>query len=336
MSEPTELIVKISSVCDFACTFCSSPSLSPKMSDTLDIEMIYKYLEKYPNTDTIIVNGGDPLMIKPDYYWDLISHLDFNGYKANISLTTNLWNYYNNPNKWYDLFMENRVDISTSFQYGDGRRISKNRVFKEKDFLKISNMFLDDFGYRPDFISVIDESNAHTAIDNVRLAKHLNVECKLNYANASGRQGKPFPLSSMYEIYLEIFREDLHHWEYNTKQMVKRLSGKPTSCQLLRDCDEHIRVLHPDGKYFSCGAFADDKEYEIDFDLDNVLKVATPLKDDINLNSLKDECYGCPMFQICNGCKKHIKDLKNNNMVESHCIKMKSIADEIIKASNGE
>ena len=36
------------------------------------------------------------------------------------------------------------------------------------------------------------------------------------------------------------------------------------------------------------------------------------------------------MFQICNGCRKHIKDLKTKDMVEEHCLNMKSIANDIV------
>ena len=39
------------------------------------------------------------------------------------------------------------------------------------------------------------------------------------------------------------------------------------------------------------------------------------------------------MFQICNGCKKTIKDLKTHNMVETHCKKMKTLAPDIIRAN---
>ncbi len=332
--EPNELILKINDLCDFSCTFCSSPDLTASGKyEELPIERIFEYLERYPETRTIIVNGGDPLMVKPAYYWKLIKHLDEKNYPAQISFTTNLWNYYNNPDKWRDLLRNPRLSVCTSFQYGDKRRITKDRVFEEKDFIAISDMFLKDFGYRPDFIAVIDDDNLHRVVDMVRLAKYLNVECKINYANASGRQGKPFPLSMLYQKYIEIHKEGLSQWEYNTKQMLGRLSAAPTSCPLLSKCDEHIRVLHPDGKYFTCGAIADDLEYEVDFDQEVKMKgeVQTPLQNDEFLDSLKEECYSCPMFQICNGCKKHIKDLKRSDMVETHCTKMKSIADDIIK-----
>jgi radical SAM protein with 4Fe4S-binding SPASM domain len=256
---------------------------------------------------------------------------------TDISLTTNLWKFWkewendSQDKKWTKLFRNKRVNVITSFNYGETRRITPDRIFTEKDFIKISDLMLEKVGYRPHFISVIDESNLSNAIDNVRLAKYLGVDCKLNYANASGRQGKPLPLSKIYEVYIQIWKEGLAQYEWNTRQMANRLKGMPTSCPLHRKCDEGIRVLQPDGKYFSCGAFGDDLEYEVDFKKEVSLKgkLQTPLQNDNNLDSLKMECYSCPMFKICNGCKKHIRDLKKSNMVEKHCSKMKSIAKDI-------
>ena len=37
------------------------------------------------------------------------------------------------------------------------------------------------------------------------------------------------------------------------------------------------------------------------------------------------------MFSICNGCRKTIKDLKEANIVESHCTRMKKLASQILE-----
>ena len=104
---------------------------------------------------------------------------------------------------------------------------------------------LEYCGYRPDFISVITEENVHNAVKNVRLAKQMSnyeepegtldalnkenkigVECKLNYAMASGEQKNPFLLSDIYKIYVDIWRMGLAPWEFNTKQMMTTLKLK--------------------------------------------------------------------------------------------------------------
>lgn len=327
-----ELIIRPTEACNFKCTFCSSTAIAEDHTLIMDLERIYAFLQRFPNTSTIIVNGGDPLMVAPQYYWDIIKYLDDNHLRSSISFTSNLWPFYKKPEKWTPLFKNPRMGITTSFHYGDTRLKGDYSVFTEEDFWKVSDAMLEHVGYRPDFISVITEENADTAIDNVRLAKEMNVECKLNYAMASGDQGVPYQLSKIYETYLKIHELGLTSWEFNTKQMIRRLSWGNTLCPQTRTCDSHIRALNPEGDYYSCAAFADDAEKPIDF-VKEVYgdEIFAPLTTSPELVSMKGECITCPMFQICNGCKKTIKDMKAHNMVESHCSLMKKLAPQILE-----
>jgi len=342
-----DLIIKPTERCNFKCTFCSSTHITDDKSLELDLEYVYTFLKRFPETNTIIVNGGDPLMMSPEYYWKIIEHLDQIGSHASISFTSNLWPFYKNPNKWKELFNHPRMGITTSFQYGGGRLKGDLTEFTEEDFWKVSDAMLEHCGYRPDFIAVITEENAHDAVKNVELAKRMGVVCKLNYAFSSGppvkfkniimgQEGRPYLLADIYEIYVEIWRRGLTDWEFNTKQMVKRLSGGTTTCPQNRNCDSGIRTLQPSGDYYSCGAFGDDRKYSIDFKTEMAGEKIFPLKFQPELQSLKQSCFTCPMFQICNGCKKTISDLKEHNLVETHCFKMKTLALDIIKANNME
>lgn len=339
-----DLIIKPTEKCNFKCTFCSSTHITEDKTAELDHDYIFKFLKRFPETNTIIVNGGDPLMVNPEYYWKIIDHLDNIGSKATISFTTNLWTFYKNPDKWKTLFNHHRMGVGTSFQYGGGRLKGDLTEFTEEDFWKCSDAMLEHCGYRPDFISVITEENEDRAIDNVLLAKRMGVVCKLNYAFSSGppikfkniimgQQGKPYTLADIYEIYVQIWKMGLSKWEYNTKQMTQRLNGNSTTCPQNRDCDSGIRTLQPSGDYYSCGAFGDDREYSIEFKKEMEGKKVFPLKFQPELQSLKQSCYTCPMFQICNGCRKTIKDLKTHGLVELHCYKMKSLAKDIIEAN---
>lgn len=329
-----ELIIKVTEACNFKCTFCSSTNITDDKAMILDHEQVFNFLDRFPNTSTIIINGGDPLMVKPDYYWKIINFLDERNYKATLSFTTNLWAFFKKPQMWQELFQHSRVYVTTSFNYGNTRRVTADVVYTEDMFWKVSNLFFERMGYRPDFISVINDENEDTAIDNVKLAQRMGVECKLNYAMASGDQLKPYLLSKAYKLYLQVYNLGLTHWEYNTKQMLTRLTHGNTTCPQSRTCDQHIRALNPSGDYYSCGSLADDRTHAINFTRE-VLggEFFTPLQSDMSLLSLKDECFSCPMFAICNGCKKTINDLKTHNMVEEHCVVMKSIAKDILKTN---
>jgi radical SAM protein with 4Fe4S-binding SPASM domain len=328
-----DLIIKPTELCNFKCTFCSSTKISEDHAAKLDLFKIYQFLDRFPHTKTIIVNGGDPLMMDPKYYMEIISFLEKNDYPASLSLTTNLWPFYKNPHKWMEVFTHYRVGIATSFQYGNGRLKGDYSVFTEDDFWKCSDTVLKYCGYRPSFIAVITEENEDTVLQTVELAKKMNVVCKVNYAMASGDQDAPYRLSKIYEKYVEIWKAGLADWEHNTQQMMKRLRGEATICPQTRTCDSHIRTIQPEGDYYSCGAFGDDKDMAIDFNKEMAGEFFTPLAKNYELNSLKQSCYTCPMFQICNGCKKTVKDMKQHNMVEDHCFHMKQLAPDIIRSN---
>ena len=326
-----ELIIKPTELCNFKCTFCSSTDIVDDNLTTLELTRVFDFLRKYPNTNTIIVNGGDPLMMSPDYYWSLIKFLDDNNLKSTISFTSNLWAFYKKPSMWEDLFKHERMGVATSFNYGDTRRVTETKVYTEDLFWKVSDLFLERIGYRPGFISVITDENEDTAIKNVELAQRMDVECKLNYGMASGAQSSPYQLSKIYQMYVDIYNRGLWPWEYNTKQMMHRLNGKANSCPQSRNCDDHIRCLQPSGDYYSCGAMGDDRLFPIDFTQEVINgKFQRPLQTAPDISYLKDECIVCPMFQICNGCKKTVMDMKQHNVVESHCSLMKRLSPMII------
>jgi len=329
-----ELIIKPTERCNFKCTFCSSTSIADDVKDQIELNRIYRFLERFPDTNTIIVNGGDPLMMDPSYYKKLLAHLDDHDHRATVSFTTNLWPFYQKPEKWIDIFTHPRMGITTSFHYGSSRLKGDYSVFTEEDFWAVSDKMLEWVGYRPDFISVIDEENEDTALDNVKLAKEMGVECKLNYAMASGVQSRPYQLSKMYSKYLEIYESGLMEWEFNTKQMVKRLRNEAMVCPQNRDCDYTIRAMQPSGDYYSCGSFGDDREYSIDFEKEMAGEFFTPLQKELDIQTMHSGCYACALFQICNGCKKTIKDMKQHDMVEKHCSLMKELEERIIHANN--
>lgn len=338
-----DLIIKPTEKCNFLCTFCSSTSISTNKSDFLPLTQIFEFLDRFPETRTMIVNGGDPLMMPPRYYHEILDFIEERGLDTFVSFTSNLWGFKENPERWSKLFNRKGIGIMTSFQYGGGRLKGDGTELTAEEHIEINDMFLEWCGYPLDFISVVSVENIDRAIDNVLLAKELGVDCKLNYVMASGapvvrkgvtmgHRGDQLILADIYEIYLDILKRGLEKWEYNTRQMVTALQGGSTTCPLNRKCDTGIRTLQPSGDYYSCGSFADDGEYPISFKDEMGGDVTRPLLR-MELDSLKQSCYGCPMFLICNGCKKTIAEMKRLDLVEKHCVKMKSLAPEILSLS---
>lgn len=328
-----DLIIKPTQRCNFKCTFCSSTEIaqSNNPASDLDIAKIKRFLNRYPNTGSIIVNGGDPLMVEPSYYFEIIEYIKANKLETRLHLCTNLWDYYLHPNKWRELFLAPEVSIGTSFDF-NGRMISSTQELDVNLFLEIIAKFKEDIGYYPSFVSVITNKNKFRALELVNLAQKLGVECKLNPLLKSGRSTEVFTTGSIYNIYLDIYEEGLAEYEFNTKQLLRNLkNGHQNSiCPQNRRCDEGIRNLQPlanDYEYGSCGAFGDDQLHPIDFEKEMQGESFTPLQDQAELRYLKEECLSCPNFNICNGCYKTINDLKSLDLVEESCKEMKAFRE---------
>lgn len=342
-----DLVIKPTVRCNFKCTFCSSTKIGDAPTDEVGVGEIKQFLDRFPDTNTIIVNGGDPLMMPPAYYHELVDYIDAKGMGTILSLTTNLWAFHKKPEKWKSLFQRENVAVITSFQYGDKRLKGDLTPFTEKEFWTISDQLLDIIGYRPDFIAVVDYDNCDQVMETVQLAKAMGVDCKLNYAMSSGEvveyknitmgnEGSLFLLADMYAIYVDIHDAGLAPWEFNTRQMMVKVKNEATSCPLNRECDKGIRTLQPSGRYYSCPAMADDDLYRIDMTEEMNGDITTPLQEDFSLQTMKNSCYTCPMFSICNGCKKTIRDHKRLGLVETHCRKMKALAPDIIRINGLE
>lgn len=327
------LIIKPTEACNFSCTFCSSSYLVNDKKARLDLQYVYDFLKRFPETNKIFVVGGDPLMMPVEYYWEIINHIEENGYDITICFTTNLWDFWKKPQKWEELFRHPRMEIGTSFQYGDGRQITPGKVFTQEIFEEIYRLFKRHVPNKDlCFLAVIDESNKHRALDHVLLAKKLNTQCKITYANMSGKATSAFPVSEMADLYIQIWKAGLSEYEQSCYTQSERYRGIGVGCNIDRACDKSMRSLNPDGRYFSCGPLNDDldPENEIDFKREMAGEMFFPVQNSKH-KFLKEECFGCKMFEICNGCVKHIKDLKAMGAVERHCTKMKSIEKDFIE-----
>jgi radical SAM protein with 4Fe4S-binding SPASM domain len=340
-TQVVSLIIKPLEACNFACTFCSSSYLVDDKKARLELEKIYAFLDRYPMTQHIFVVGGEPTLMPPSFYEEIICHIEENGLPAKIAMTSNLWDFYKRPEKWAALFAHPKMEVCTSFQYGEGRQISPGEIFTEDHFVKIYEMYKERYPHKDlAFLAVIDESNAHTAMDHVYLAKKLGTQCRLVAANASGKQQKAYPISKMYTHYIDIYRERLVEYEQTAIQLFDYMNGFGGGCDLSRTCDEQIRSLNPDGRYFSCGPMNDDldPENEIDFEAEVVRGegMFLPIQSRVETRQLKDECSSCELFNLCNGCAKNVKDYKRQGIVESHCADMLSIKDDLMDMLDSE
>ncbi len=310
-----QLIIKPTGKCNFNCTFCSAKYLDIKHSST-DVHPHIKEFIENNKPKNIIVTGGEPLLTSPEYYYNL-----HNISNCNISLTTNLKDFYNNPDKWKDLFNEPWMFIGTSFNYGSSRRWDPNTVYDEKMFLKVVDKFYKYTNKTSlNFIAVIDYDNEEFAIDHVYLAKKINGIVKLNNALEEGLQDHTYPRYKMYQIYLKIIELGLDKYESNC---IDRRNNKCPK-NLRFNCGSNIRCLYVD---------SDDKLHV--GICDSMLSIGNEITSEKDIRNyiepdeyISPKCAYCELFYLCNGCYMNRSAAKKD---PKYCDEMKKIEVQIIK-----
>lgn len=316
-----ELIIKPTGVCNFACNFCMTNKLSQSI----------KHLEHVPNElrkqidilkpDAIIINGGDPLLVGKDFYYELLDSSD-----CIIDIITNLKDFYNRPDYWLPLFKHERITVTTSFQYGSGRKWDIDTIYDEDRFLEVMNMFNEKIGYMPMFISVITSENDNKALDHLRLAKRLNTICKINPCLPLGIATEAYPKWKMVDIWLEA--EKLGLSDVMNADIQFYNGGCSFNTKLL--CASTIRVWWMDvndkvhySSCDNCSTLGDSIE------LDTVRPTLKQMKLDPQQFINKEKCLQCKLCRFCNACKANREAAK---LHPTYCCEMKKRIDKIIEA----
>ncbi|RLA63449.1 MAG: hypothetical protein DRQ88_12435 [Epsilonproteobacteria bacterium] len=333
------LILKPTELCNWNCEYCSSTNLVENKAQKLPIEKVFQFLDRFPKTQGIFVVGGDPLMMSPSYYENLLDYISRKNLETKVIITTNLWDFYIKPEKWLSLFKHPKFEVGTSFQYGLERKISKNLYLTEDLFIKIYNKFTSLLDYPLYFLSVVDDTNEHLAMDSVLLAKKLGTQCALTWAVSSGLQKKPFLSAKMFKIYMDIYHQGLTEYEKTVYDLVKKVGGLDMACPMNRSCGHWMRSLNPDGRYFFCGPLNDDLDSRAELSFEDEI-IKGKVLGDVAIHSdwqyLKEECLTCDMFDFCNGCRKVIKDTKGHGLVEDQCTMMLSLRDGLLEVAKDE
>ena len=341
------LTIKPTERCNFKCTFCASTHIADDHRDTVKLEDVFAVIERFPELQEIHVNGGEPLLMPPDYYWAILNKLDALG-RPNVELriTSNLWGFYKNPDKWTPLFKHPAVKVTTSFQYGNGRLKGDLTPFSEAEFRAISDLMLERVGYRPNFNTVITYENEDTCLDTVKLARDLGVQAKINYADSSGphryfkgvrigNKGNGYPMARMYARYIEIYEAGYAQEDDSTLTMARALRKQYEACPHDQNCDAHQRVLQPNG-YYSCVSFGDDKTYPITLHKELQGALQRPLKLPMNQRIMTADCPGCVLYKVCNGCHKTVETYKHELNAQEHCRDMRALMPKIIEINRLE
>lgn len=309
-----ELIAKVTSRCDMACTFCGAANTSYQDLTPEEIASVANKL----NAQSIIIAGGEALLLPPTYYKKLLSLTT-----AHIDFISNLKRFYLSPDEWTPIFTHPRISVCTSFNYGNTRLWDKNTVYTEAMFKEVMHLFKERVGYTPIFISVLDENNVNTWKQTVMLAKELDTKCRLNNALKIGRQAKLFPRYHLIKIWIEIVKRGWDKYEINS---FERGTGRcPSNTNFF--CQSSIRVMRKNESgdiiFYNCDdmSWRDEEQLSIEEVYANQHIEMQPKK------VLTPNCYSCELFRLCNGCRSYQQQIED---VETHCREMTAMKQDII------
>jgi len=321
-----ELIIKPTGRCNFACTFCSAGDMTIQHPKDDKVPEQIKDLINRMNPTRLIITGGEPLMVSPEYYYELHEMVP----DAYISPTTNLKDFYLNPEKWAPLFNEEWFKITTSFNYGDSRRWDKDTVFTEEMFIKVMDKFREYVPNKslPMFIAVIDESNADKVMDHILLAKRLDSMCKLNRAIGVGYQEVGYQRYKIMKDYLDIIDAGLEKYEWNC---ANRANG---TCpyNIHHTCESTIRCV-----YVACDGTLHvgtcDERVSMGYEIpeDKLINPSyIPKYEHINPSDyISPKCAYCELFNLCNACGTNRIEAK---LDPNYCDEMKKLESRIIES----
>lgn len=284
----------------------------------------YKLIEtvKQVCPDDLIVTGGDPLVKSVSFYEQL---LKINN-SMKLSFTTNLWDFYQHPEKWVDLFRNERVGVCTSFQYGDRRKKPDGTPYTEGDFVAVARKFEEYVGYVPPFISVISDENEKYVYDHVKLAQRLGTTCKLNGVNPIGLANDYYPRYKMLRHYVHIYDLGLAEYEENTRER-SRGNCPFNTCDMCRHSNRSCCIANDGLRYSYC----EDMSFlppELNLSVesvDDLSKIQEQIK-------IPQECLCCKMMNVCNGCTLHRFILHGkHHKNDKYCVEMGKLYDDLLR-----
>ena len=319
-----ELIIKPTGRCNFACTFCSAGDMNIQHPIDEKVPDKNKELLNIMKPTTIIITGGEPLMMDPNYYYELHNLMP----NCSISPTTNLKDFYLHPDKWAPLFNEEWFRITTSFNYGDSRKWDKNTVFTEDMFIKVIERFKEYVPNKqvPMFIAVIDDNNEDTVMDHILLAKRLGTVCKMNRAIGVGFQSVGYQRYKIMKHYLDIIDAGLSQYEWNCANRTKGTCPY----NINHSCESTIRCVYLDNDSKMHIGTCDEKlSMGIEVPEEKIINPNyMPEYEHIEISDyIKPECVYCELFNLCNGCGINRKEAKLDH---NYCDEMKKLESRII------
>lgn len=322
------LILKITSLCNFKCDYCSASCLSKGANPYITFDDFKQLMETY-DVDGISIVGGDPLCAPPSLYLQMLDYIDtYHAHRnTKIAMTSNLWDFHIHPEKWKEVFQNPRIRITTSFQ-STGRIKGNGELYTEREFIDVYHhvlSYLPHQTYIP-FISTLTKELLHEYPHMVELAEQLKTTVRINPVLQAGESSEFLLFSDIFHWYLWSMENHKLEYDIAARDIYSMAKDVDSGCPYSRNCYTDTRSISPDGKIHPCCVLNDthmthvlrnEKTYELhEYPEDEIRK---------DYPSIFPRCFVCPSFNFCNACFYRIKEIKDAHKEEEFCAGMKAL-----------
>lgn len=323
--EPITIIIKINGErCNLRCSYCFYNKLNQEQSKTIDIQDLFSILLQIRQTHNppynFIWHGGEPLMIKIDYFEKLVQ-LQKNIFK-NQEDVINLIQTNGTliSKRWAEFFYKHKFRVGVSldgdkssndiYRYKKGKKSSFLEVLKGIDNLRT-------VGIEPGIIQTITKNTLTLASNNFDyLIDDLKIKSlSTNICDTQYTQDKTIgSLTSddVYWLYKMIFYKWLERKDFSLRireveNIVFGLTGlRQRSCSFNGSCGNYI-TIEGDKSLYPCDRLSHNTNYYLgSLTKANYNDIVSGAQRDSFLSfvhTLPENCIICKWKKICNnGC----------------------------------
>jgi len=325
MREYLSLIMKVTSKCTLACSYCQYIPLSSSDNGNLFMnrDVLYKSISEIMSLHlkriTFIWHGGEPLLVGKSFYEDAIDFQKKNQ-KQHQQIVNNIQTNATILNKeWIDFFQKNNFNISISIdgppEIHNRHRINLStkgsfaKVMRSVDLLKAENV---KFGS----LSVVTKDSANNAKEIYNFFKTNDfkyfdflpcIELRRNTGKIIGASITPYKFADFMTQIFDLWIKDDNpniHIRYFDNILTNFLGGKSTLCKFTGNCGSFLTINY-NGDVYPCDNFIGYSDLKFgNIVVDELKTILESEKYNTFLdrvNAINSDCTGCEWYHICKG-----------------------------------
>lgn len=262
------VIAKPTKACNADCSYCSAPPDDESAWTIDEFKLMFDRLEdKLADNAFIIWHGGEPLLMKPEFYEQAYEYAKSKKPGIRFSVQTNILLY--KSSRWKKVFQDVfKGSVSTSFDPDEQSRTIKGNteVYSRTFFQKLDELIGD--GFHPLIIGTYTNETiqyAHRMYDLAQKAGPNYFDIRYNYRYPAGRAANTDPAISP-ENYGDMLLTLWDRWVTDAPnflvtpldQMLRKVLGENLAqCPWTRKCGGTFLSIEPNGDLYNCGEFAD-------------------------------------------------------------------------------